>query len=319
LNAFDEACRRAEKASEAASLRQAINSIQTLRVELGMADNKPCTEYLQALNSRLYAIQQVTTTMTKFTDEEQTAAKNAIEALKSIEASLNANLANIQVDAGVKTQLKEAVEKQSACLSRMEGTVNTGVVQEPNDAFNKRSACYDAVLNEVQKKRRELLKEQQALNEERAKKNAQEVAVLVQARDQKAADAIRSNMPNHDEIWACMLSSAPTAAKQLQERGLVTAIGKNVFLELQQDGDLKTWLKNAVVVGGRTDVQPPTFFGLKGTPNRFELSISSAANGPQEASVIFFLEGNRIKFHDIWVKQGVLGRDRDTFISSENR
>ena len=85
LNAFEDACCRAEKASEAASLRQAINSIQKLRVDLGMADNKSCSEYLQALNSRLYAIQQVTTTVTKFTDEEQTAAKNAIEALKSIE------------------------------------------------------------------------------------------------------------------------------------------------------------------------------------------------------------------------------------------
>jgi hypothetical protein len=38
LNAFAEACTRAEKASEAASLRQAINSIQKLKVELGMSD-----------------------------------------------------------------------------------------------------------------------------------------------------------------------------------------------------------------------------------------------------------------------------------------
>jgi TPR repeat protein len=105
------------------------------------------------------------------------------------------------------------------------------------------------------------------------------------------------------------------SAKELEDQGWVMGKRGYVFDILNQDKNLKSWLKKAVVVGGEIGVDGQIKF-----PVRLEMHLSSKAGiepWEYEASAIFFLEEGKIKFHDIWLRAGTLGRTRCVYISAE--
>lgn len=298
LLSLEFACERAQNASTAIDLQEAVTSFQNLAIETGMASNKSYIEYLQTLNARLADLRQVTTIETVNDETFRENKRKSSELLLKVKAEYDSKLhigATPSADASSCVELgadfRKSLDEQQELLNKVGTVQKAAPVKEPKEETHKRAMCYEAVIKEIGAKKA-------SLNDEVIKN----WSVL-------AVSAMKSVMPNHDQIWAYVLCAKDTGRISEEEK-LFTQLGYRVFRKIQQDEKLKSWLKNAVVIDGRTDEKSKC-------SNRLELVLSSTPGGPQEASAIFFLEGDRIKFHDIWIKKGVLGKAENTFVHED--
>lgn len=305
LSNFANACYEAQKADDPSKLQAAKTEIQSLGNATGMSEAGSYQKYLDSLDRRLCTLREVTTIESRKTDEMRAKLNRISENFERIRAKVGISAqaeseviterigtsGSGKIDVGFEkdSETKRILQECIDSFGSIQANLVVGSTKESYEVITNQTACYAMILKEIGRERTKLEEE----------KNEESIKAI--------EGLIKSHMPNHDQIWACVLGCVSDKAKQLQENGHVTATGRDVFLKLQRDVELKSWLKNAVIVDGRTVEKSRC-------PNRLELVLSSTPGGPQEAAAIFFLEGNRIKFHDIWIEKGVLGRAEGGFV-----
>jgi hypothetical protein len=278
LEAFKTECSAAKNASTLDSLQKAITSMQELSVTIELSgSNSVYAEYLASLNEKLAALSKVTTTSTTISSEFRDALRTSKDAIAKFSMDLDLSMESTGLRLKSYHEMKDALENQKSQLNNYGICQKSEPINEGPEVLNNRSRLYAAVLLDVETRRKMVISKMPKL----------------EGSEKKVKDAKASPMPSPEQVLNVVLFSKDPPSN-LEVEGWVTRGGVNTVQKLHNsESDLLAKLKRAVVVGGRTAEKT-------NCPNRLELILSAPELG-KEVATIFFLEGNRIKFHGIWI------------------